>query len=95
MVIGDHRPFLAALIVLEPAGRATDPITVEVVAEAIEQVNATRDPRERVEAHIILRAAWTAGDELTATLKPRRGRILEKYAAEIQAMYDQAASSAR
>jgi long-subunit acyl-CoA synthetase (AMP-forming) len=95
MVIGDHRPFLAALIVVEPAERATDPIAVEVVAEAIEQVNAAHDPRERVEAHIILRAAWTAGDELTATLKPRRRRILQKYAVEIQAMYDQAASSAR
>jgi long-subunit acyl-CoA synthetase (AMP-forming) len=95
MVIGDHRPFLAALIVLEPADRATDPTAVEVVAEAIEQVNAAREPRERVEAHAILRGPWTAGDELTATLKLRRRRILEKYAAEIEAMYDQAASSAR
>jgi long-subunit acyl-CoA synthetase (AMP-forming) len=95
MVIGDHRPFLAALIVLEPAERATDPTAVEVVAEAIEQVNAGREPRERVEAHAILRGAWTAGDELTATLKLRRRRILEKYAAEIDAMYDQAAVSAR
>jgi long-subunit acyl-CoA synthetase (AMP-forming) len=81
--------------VVEPAERATNPATVEVVAEAIEQVNAAREPRERVEAHVILRAPWAAGDELTATLKLRRGRILEKYAAEIQAMYDQAASSAR
>jgi long-subunit acyl-CoA synthetase (AMP-forming) len=95
MVIGDDRPFLAALIVLEPAERAADPTTVEVIAEAIERVNAAHEPRERVEAHIILEGAWTAGDELTATLKPRRRRILEKYAAEIQAMYDQAASSAR
>jgi long-subunit acyl-CoA synthetase (AMP-forming) len=95
MVIGDRRPFLAALIVVEPAERAADPTTVAVVAEAIERVNAARDPRERVEAHVILEGPWTAGDELTATLKHRRGRILEKYAAEIQVMYDQAASSAR
>jgi long-subunit acyl-CoA synthetase (AMP-forming) len=45
-----------------------------------------------VEAHTILSAAWTPGDELTETLKPRRGRIMDKYAAEIDAMYDQAAS---
>jgi long-subunit acyl-CoA synthetase (AMP-forming) len=95
MVIGDDRPFLAALIVVEPAERATDSTTVEVIAQAIEQVNAAHEPRERVEAHVILPGPWTAGDELTATLKPRRGRILEKYAAEIRAMYDQAASSAR
>jgi long-subunit acyl-CoA synthetase (AMP-forming) len=95
MLIGDHRPFLAALIVLEPAERAADPTTAEVVAEAIDQVNAAHEPREHVEAHIILEGAWTADDELTATLKLRRGRILEKYAAEIQAMYDQAASSTR
>jgi hypothetical protein len=39
-----------------------------------------------VEAHTILSAAWTPGDELTETLKPRRGRIMDKYAAEIDAM---------
>jgi hypothetical protein len=33
----------------------------------------------------------TAGDELTETLKPRRRRILEKYATEIDAMYKRAA----
>jgi long-subunit acyl-CoA synthetase (AMP-forming) len=95
MVIGDHRPFLAALIVLEPAERATDPTAVEAVAEAIEHVNAAREPRERVDAHAFLRGAWTAGDELTATLKLRRRRILEKYATEIEEMYDQAVSTAR
>jgi long-subunit acyl-CoA synthetase (AMP-forming) len=95
MVIGDHRPFLAALIIVEPPKRAADPTTFQIVAEAIERVNAAHEPRERIEAHVILRDVWTASDELTATLKPRRGRILEKYAAEIQAMYEQAASSAR
>jgi long-subunit acyl-CoA synthetase (AMP-forming) len=92
ILIGDHRPFLAALIVLEPPERAADPEALAAVAEAIERVNAASDPRERVEAHTILSAAWTPGDELTETLKPRRGRITDKYAAEIDAMYDQAAS---
>jgi long-subunit acyl-CoA synthetase (AMP-forming) len=95
MVIGDQRPFLTALIVVEPAERETDPATAEVIAEAIERVNAAHEPRERVEAHVILRGPWTAGDELTATLKLCRTRISEKYVAEIDAMYDQAASSAR
>jgi long-chain acyl-CoA synthetase len=93
IVIGDHRPFLAALIVLEPAERAVDPTALEAVAEAIDHVNAASDPRERIEAYAILPGAWTPGDELTESLKLRRKQTLEKYAADIDAVYAQAASS--
>jgi long-subunit acyl-CoA synthetase (AMP-forming) len=95
MLIGDNRPFLAVLIVLEPPERVTDPAALAAVAEAIERVNAASDPRERVEAHAILTTGWKAGDELTETLKPRRRRILQKYATEIDAMYDRALGPAR
>jgi long-subunit acyl-CoA synthetase (AMP-forming) len=46
ILIGDDRPFLAALIVLEPPERAADPAALAAVAEAIERVNAASDPRE-------------------------------------------------
>jgi long-chain acyl-CoA synthetase len=95
IVVGDRRPFLAALIVLEPADRAADPAAVAAVADAIERVNTASDPRELIEAHTTLPGAWTPGDELTETLKLRRRRILEKYASEIDRMYKQASRHPR
>lgn len=86
-VIGDRRPHLAALIVLEPPDLATDDQIQATVAEAIAQVNATRDPREQIEAHLILTESWLPGDELTETLKLRRQRISEKHAQIIDMLY--------
>jgi long-chain acyl-CoA synthetase len=88
IVVGDRRPHLAALIVLEPAQRSVDAGAAAAVADAIKRVNIAGDPRERIEAHTILADAWTPGDELTQTLKLRRRRILQKYAAQIDAMYE-------
>lgn len=86
-VIGDGRPHLAALIVVEPYGAGEHEQTRASVAEAVEQVNATFEPRERIEAHTILMDPWLPGAELTETLKMRRAQIAERYAAEIDAMY--------
>lgn len=77
-VVGDGRPHLAALIVLEPPELANDQHAQTTVAEAIAQVNTTRDPRERIESHTILRDPWLPGNELTETLKLRRGHIVHK-----------------
>jgi len=86
-VVGDRRPHLAALIVLEPAGLADDHAQANV-AQAIAQVNATRDPRERIESHAILPDPWLPGDELTETLKLRRHRIIDKHSDTIARLYD-------
>jgi long-chain acyl-CoA synthetase len=86
-VVGDRRPHLAALIVLEPAGLADDHAQAKV-AQAIAQVNATRDPRERIESHAILPDPWLPGDELTETLKLRRHRIIDKHSDTIARLYD-------
>ena len=86
-MVGDGRPHLAALIVLEPPELANDEHTQATVGQAIAQVNATHDPRERIEMHTILPDPWLPGDELTETLKLRRRRILEKHAQAITGLY--------
>ena len=86
-VVGDGRPHLAALVVPEPPERAGDDDAREAIAAAIERVNATLDPRERIEAHAVIGDAWLPGAELTETLKLRRTRIAERYAAEIEELY--------
>jgi long-subunit acyl-CoA synthetase (AMP-forming) len=81
-VVGDGRPHLAALLVTPDAPEAA-------VAQAVARVNAQLDPRERVEAHLMLREPWTAGRELTENLKLRRDRIAARYAREIEGLYGQ------
>lgn len=86
-VVGNGRPHLAALIVLEPPELANDQHAQTTVAEAITQVNTTRDPRERIESHTILPDPWLPGDELTETLKLRRRRIVHKHSDTIDNLY--------
>jgi long-chain acyl-CoA synthetase len=86
-VLGDGRPHLAALLVLEPPHAATEPGSCAAVAAAIETVNAALPPIERIEAHAILAQPWLPGVELTETFKLRRAQIEAKYAAEIEVLY--------
>jgi long-chain acyl-CoA synthetase len=86
-LFGDGRPYLVALVVLEPVELAADPDAVAQVAEAVRALNAASDPREQIRRHTILGTPWLPGEELTETLKLRRRRILEKYATQIDALY--------
>jgi long-subunit acyl-CoA synthetase (AMP-forming) len=87
-VVGDGRPHLAALIVLEPTDPAGDEEQARAaVATAIAEVNASLDPRERIGAHAIVADAWLPGAELTETLKLRRAPIAERYEETIDGLY--------
>lgn len=86
-IVGDGGPYLAMLITLRDPGRAADPDTRQRVADALADLNARLDPRERIQRHEILPARWQPGDELTDTLKLRRQRIAAKYAAQITSLY--------
>jgi long-chain acyl-CoA synthetase len=86
-LVGEGRPHLTALILLEPPQLASDASVAAQVADAIQHVNADSDPRERIQGHTILTAPWLPGEELTETLKLRRRRIAEKHADTIAAMY--------
>jgi long-subunit acyl-CoA synthetase (AMP-forming) len=92
-LIGDQRPHLAALIVLEEPELTQDTHARSAVDQAISQINSTLDPRERILSHAILSEPWSPGDELTETLKLRRRHIAGKYADTIDVLYSSAAAT--
>jgi long-chain acyl-CoA synthetase len=63
------------------------PVLAEV-ERAVHRVNQRLAPFEQIRRYRVLDRDFTTEDgELTATLKLRRGRLLEKYRAEIQDLY--------
>lgn len=86
-LVGDGRPYIGALVVLDAQRDRADAMARSQVAVAIELLNEGLDPRERVLAHTVLPDQWVPGRELTETLKLRRRRITTLYATAIDAMY--------
>jgi len=91
VVIGDARPYNVALLVLDPDVLASysGPGVEQEVAEAIESANARLSRVEQIKRYRILDTDWLpGGDELTPTMKLKRRPIGEKYAAEIERLYE-------
>ena len=101
VAIGDGRPYVTALITLDPevaaamAG-ATAPAAVladddklrSAVRAAIVAGNDRLSRSEQIKRFRILPAMWEpGGDELTPTMKLRRRPIADKYASEIAELY--------
>jgi long-chain acyl-CoA synthetase len=91
-VVGDRRPYIVALVVLDPDTAAgLDPADSDVVARVQEEVDAANGHLSRVEQikrFRVLSGEWLpGGDELTPTMKLKRRPIAEKYAGEIDALY--------
>jgi long-subunit acyl-CoA synthetase (AMP-forming) len=104
-VIGDQKPFLSALIVLDPdiapawaaqqgiedaslAALANDERVVAAVQEGVDAANAEASKVEGVKKFTVLGEDWLpGGDELTPTMKLKRKPIGQKYADQIEAMY--------
>jgi long-chain acyl-CoA synthetase len=96
MVVGDSRPFVAALLVLNEAavaqhGRAADAgdhTIIAALADGIGQVNAQVSRAESVRRFAIVAAEWTAESGLlTPTLKLRRTEIAAELATVIEDLY--------
>ncbi|HUU61494.1 MAG TPA: long-chain fatty acid--CoA ligase [Acidimicrobiia bacterium] len=101
MVIGDRRPYLCALVSLDPEASAAyaaaheiagpvhraEPVLAEV-SGAVERVNARVSRGEQIKRFCILaRPLSIEQGELTGTLKVRRRAVEAHFAAEIEAMY--------
>jgi long-subunit acyl-CoA synthetase (AMP-forming) len=94
-VIGDGRPFNVALVTLDPDVRAAfvERHGEDAVASAVEQAITRGNERlarvEQIKRYTILPEEWLpGGDELTPTMKLKRKPIAEKYAQEIEQLYE-------
>jgi long-chain acyl-CoA synthetase len=100
MAVGEGRPYLVALVTLDPdaiaagypgrqmAELAADP---ELVAEVVRGVAAVTDRLSRVEQPrrvVVLGEDWLPdSDVLTPTMKLKRRGVLARYGEQIEAMY--------
>jgi len=98
MVVGDRRPFIAALITIDPEALATRGMPVEDVTTdpklhaeiqaAVDEANKAVSKAEAVKVFRILPRDFTeASGELTPSLKIKRAVVMKEYADEIDAIY--------
>lgn len=92
VVLGDGRPFVAALFTLDAdvaqaKGGPDDPRARRLVDDAVADVNRGLSHPEQIKKWTILDADFAVGDELTPSMKVKRKRIAEKYGSEIDALY--------
>jgi long-subunit acyl-CoA synthetase (AMP-forming) len=74
-----------------PEGLAADPELIAQIAAGVAQGNTELSRVEQIKRFSVLPAFWEpGGDEITLTMKLKRRPITEKYAAEIEALYDAA-----
>ncbi|MEV4564867.1 AMP-dependent synthetase/ligase [Nonomuraea sp. NPDC049419] len=98
MIIGDGRPFVAALITLDPealpegaavAGLKSDPEVLAQIQGAVDRANAMVSKAEQIKKFVILDADITEeSGHLTPTLKVKRNLVMRDFADDIEALYD-------
>ncbi len=90
LVVGDRRPFIAALVTLDPDAMAdlTDEQKHERVQEIVDEVNRDRSRFEQVKRFVILSRDFSMEDgEVTPTLKLKRRVVLDHFAPEVDSIY--------
>ncbi|HXZ57330.1 MAG TPA: long-chain fatty acid--CoA ligase [Gaiellaceae bacterium] len=90
LVVGDRRPYVAALITLDPAvADGLSPGELEArVQKIVGEVNAPLSRYEQIKRFAVLSRDFTADEgEVTPTLKLKRRVCAEHFAAEIEDLY--------
>jgi long-subunit acyl-CoA synthetase (AMP-forming) len=86
--IGDRRPYLTALLVLDPEAVAAASDPEAAVAAAVATANRRLARVEQIKRYTLLRDEWRpGGPQLTPTLKLRRRVVEEHFADEIERLY--------
>lgn len=97
LVLGDNRPYLIAMLVLNQEQAAKEGLDIQLPAEKIETIIMPRVTQRLGAfpgyAHIrrvaVLAEPWSVENELlTPTLKLRRGKIIERYQQIIDQLYE-------
>jgi long-chain acyl-CoA synthetase len=96
LVVGDRRPYVAALITIDPA--AAEGLSLGQVQKRVQtivdEVNAELSRFEQIKRFAILPREFSAEeDEVTPTLKLKRRVCAEHFAAEIEELYAQEKSA--
>jgi long-chain acyl-CoA synthetase len=89
LVVGDRKPYIAALITVDPeiAANGTD-VHAEVQA-AVDAVNAERSRFEQIKRFVILPREFSLEhDEITPTLKLKRKVALDHFSNEAASLYE-------
>jgi long-chain acyl-CoA synthetase len=91
LVVGDRKPYVAALVTVDPeqtAGMSDDEVRA-AVQEAVDAVNAERSRYEQIKRFTVLPREFSLEeDEVTPTLKLRRKVILDHFSRELAGLYD-------
>ncbi|MFL5953053.1 MAG: AMP-dependent synthetase/ligase [Gaiellaceae bacterium] len=88
LVVGDRKPYIAALITVDP--EAADGTDVHAAVQAaVDAVNEERSRYEQIKRFAILpRELTLEQDEITPTLKLKRKVVLDHFADEVARLYD-------
>ena len=90
LVVGDRRPYVAALITVDPSVADGLP-QAEVekrIQKAVDQVNAELSRYEQIKRFVVLARDFSAAEgEVTPTLKLKRRVCAEHFASEIEQLY--------
>jgi long-chain acyl-CoA synthetase len=90
LVVGDRRPYITALITLDPeaAGRDGDGDVRALIQPAVDRVNEELARPEQIKRFAILPRDFSEAEgELTPTMKLKRRVCIEHFAEEIEELY--------
>ena len=91
LVVGDGKPFVAALVTIDRAawdGKLTDPELLAAVQSAVDSANTVVSQAEAVRKFVILEEDWTQENGyLTPSLKVKRSAVLSDFHDTVEALF--------